>query len=512
MSFTCDTKRAETSPIARPCTPDVRRNGSAPPNPTVPAPDGDVSDLATARRERDELFELMPCFATFLTRDLRVARANRLTRETFAAREGDRCYEVFKHRDSACSDCPVMGVLKDGRARVSEAVGIRADGTPIYYVVTTTPVSGDADQVLQLATDVTELKRLEGHLDEARLLRRALIASSHDAILATNETGKIVIFNRAAEALLKLDAGQVLGAAGLDDLLPPETIRALRTADQEVTVQECELHASDGEAIPVRLSGSKIDRGISPPGIAVFLSDLRPIKQLERENLRAARLAAVGQTVAGLAHSIKNVLNGLEGGAYVYRSGVTCGKVDLADRGWEMIERNLGRVSRLVKDLLTLSKTNSLQVSPADPCEIAADVAALFRPAATEAGVELSVELPQQMEPVPLDAEGLHSCLANLVCNALDACRERGATRPCAKIRAWQGGGVLHIEVADNGVGMDEETRKRVLTGWYTSKGNRGNGLGLLIARKIVQDHGGTIDFDSRPGEGTVFRIRIPAT
>lgn len=511
MGFTCETKGARGIPMGRPCTSDVRRNGSAPPNPAVPAPEGDVSDLARACRERDELLELMPCFATFLTRDLRIARANRLTRETFAAREGDRCYEVFKHRDSPCEDCPVAGVLEDGRPRVSEAVGIRADGTPIYYVVTTTPASGDANQVLQLATDVTELKRLEGHLDEARLLRRALIASSHDAILATNETGKIVIFNRAAEALLKFDAGQVLGAADLDGLLSPETAGALRAADQDVTVRECEVRASDGEAIPVRLSGSKINRGINPPGIAVFLSDLRPIKQLERQNLQAATLAVVGQTVAGLAHSIKNVLNGLEGGAYVYRSGVTRGKVDLADQGWEMIERNLWRVSRLVKDLLTLAKTNAPRLSPADPREIAADVAALFRPTATGAGVELSLEIPQQMEPVSLEADGLHSCLANLVCNALDACRQSGAARPCVKIRSWQDGGVLHFEVADNGIGMDEETRKRVLAGCYTSKGSRGNGLGLLIARKIVQNHRGAIDFDSRPGEGTVFRIRIPA-
>jgi signal transduction histidine kinase len=124
--------------------------------------------------------------------------------------------------------------------------------------------------------------------------------------------------------------------------------------------------------------------------------------------------------------------------------------------------------------------------------------------------VELRGDLHPDLSPAPLDAEGMHTCLANLVSNAIDACQVSEKPDCRVTLRTFADSEALGFEVLDTGCGMDYEVKKKIFTTFFTTKGEGGTGLGLLLTRKIVQEHGGAILVDSEPGRGTRFAIRLP--
>jgi signal transduction histidine kinase len=234
------------------------------------------------------------------------------------------------------------------------------------------------------------------------------------------------------------------------------------------------------------------------------------VRKLQREKVDAERLAAVGQTVAGLAHGIKNILTGLEGGMYVMSSGLKKNDDQRTRKGWEMLERNMGRISALAKNLLAFSRGDRIEPRLVPLAPVVEDVVALFRESAQQHGIALRSEIDRGLAPAWIDPEGLHSCLANLISNAMDACLVSQNPSCAVTVRLLERDEVIVLEVADTGCGMDYELKQKAFTSFFTTKGKGGTGLGLLITRKIVQQHGGAVTVLSTPGEGATFRLTLP--
>lgn len=248
------------------------------------------------------------------------------------------------------------------------------------------------------------------------------------------------------------------------------------------------------------------------PYVIEMSTDITAVKQLEQEKREAERLAAVGETVAGVAHGIKNILMGLEGGMYAVNTGIRLGDDERIGRGWTALEQNVKRISEFMKEFLDFAKGRATAVAPVDPNAPARQVVDLYRHRAAQAGIRLETDLQADLRPAALDEEGIHTCLANLVSNAIDACLVADSERPfVVTVSTRETGSTLVYEVSDNGQGMDYEISRKVFSKFFTTKGSdRGTGLGLLTTRRIVHQHGGQISFTSKPGEGSVFRIELP--
>ncbi len=247
------------------------------------------------------------------------------------------------------------------------------------------------------------------------------------------------------------------------------------------------------------------------PFIVEISTDISYLKNLEREKLDAERLAAVGQTVAGLAHGIKNIIMGLEGGMYVMNSGIRKGDNSRISTGWEMLEENVARISAFVKEFLEFARGRQPKVALANGNVIVKKVVDLYRDTAALAGIEVKADLASGLEPIAVDADALHTCLANLVSNALDACEMSDKDGLCVSVATREESGVVIFEVKDNGCGMDYDVKKKVFTNFFSTKGSdKGTGLGLLTTRKIIQEHGGSIQFESIADLGSEFCIRLP--
>ncbi len=490
----------------------------------TPLTDGDrvthvaaiTTDLTATRRlqrEYQTLFERVPCYVAVLNREFRVVKANERFREVFGEPTGEHCWTLLKKRSEACPDCPAQKTFADGGSHTSRHVGVALDGSATFYQVSTAPLArsnGEVNHVVEMALDVTETHDLEEELSREAVLRRALVEHAVDAIVILDDRKRVVMLNRSAEVLWGQSRDALVGRRMPKCAVPLPLDRLLSGDGEGTVVRDTAIRAAGGERIPVRLAAVRLPHGDESLGVALIAQDLREVRQLERDKLDAERLAAVGQTVAGLAHGIKNILTGLEGGMYVTSSGLKKGDDGRIEQGWGMLERNMERISTLVKNLLAFSRGDTPKIREVDPEAVVREVVDLYRDSADQHGVTLAMLDAGPVAPAPMDPEGLHACVANLVSNALDACLVSHRTTCTVEVSVADRGGTIVIEVSDGGCGMDYEVKQKAFTSFFTTKGSGGTGLGLLITRKIVQQHGGSITFESTPGTGTTFRLTFP--
>ena len=357
-----------------------------------------------------------------------------------------------------------------------------------------------------------EVKRKAGFQEK-------LIGSSNDGIIATDSEWKAVIFNSAAEGIFGLSASEVIGKMDVREFYPPtitqefDALLAEGRKGWNLPWRETSIVARNGDHIPVRFSGAILHEKNRMMGVVAFFNDLREIKRLEKELVSAERLAAIGQTVAGMAHGIKNILHGLKGGSYLVNIGINKDQTEKLKTGWQMVQRNIGRTSDLVQDLLSYSKEREPEFKPCFPNEIAEDVCELMKEVAGENNVALQKEFSQSIGEVVMDPRTIHSCLLNLVSNAIDACRYDDSvtkTHCVTVITTLESDNFIRFDVSDNGSGMTDEVKENIFASFFSTKGSQGTGLGLLVSSKLIEEHGGTIDVTSQLGEGTTFTVRLP--
>jgi signal transduction histidine kinase len=177
-----------------------------------------------------------------------------------------------------------------------------------------------------------------------------------------------------------------------------------------------------------------------------------------------------------------------------------------------MVLLNFDKISHIVKDIVYCSKDREPNLQKIQPNDVVREVHKLFKDVAASYAIEIKLDLDDNVKEAVIDPEGLHTVLTNLVTNAMDACKiDLWKDEHLVEIRTRRGeGNSTIIEVADNGIGIDKDLKEHVFEDFFTSKGDKGTGLGLMVTQKILREHGGTITFRSRPGKGTTFVAFFP--
>lgn len=473
----------------------------------------DVTERQDFLNRYNVIFDRAPCSLSVINKDYRIVRANLAVRNQFDHPIGAHCFEIYKQRTERCEECPALQTFEDGRPHTANQIRRSNDGSHTYHVVSTAPLSFGTRQtshVVEMSLDVTEAHVLSERLLQESAFRRDVTETAIDALVAVDRPGTVTIYNAAAEGLFGLPATEVIGTAQADRFFPATFLRAMDAGESTVVLPETTVLAADGEAIPVRFSGTVLHQGDEIIGGAAFFQDLREIKKLEQRQLESARLAAVGQTVTQLAHSIKNILMGLQGGIYDIKTAAERSDPTRATDGLDTLERNYRRITALVRDFLRFSKEHEPELERSHPNDVATEIYELYRQVADRRGIELRFEPQPDMAPTWLDPRGIHTCLANLITNAFDACRA-AEQRPCqVELRLGERHGAVVFEVQDTGGGMTPEVQQKIFRSLFTTKGLSGTGLGLVMTDKIVKDHGGRVTFESQPGRGSLFRIVLP--
>jgi len=349
--------------------------------------------------------------------------------------------------------------------------------------------------------------------------QRLLIHSSNDAIVAFNHDWKVVVYNPEAARMFGEKAKDVRNKMTIDDLYTPKIAHIFKNQAKEDKQQntfswrENTINTKDGRQIPVRYTSNVLHEKGDFVGTVSFFQDLTDIKKLEKELVQSERLAAVGQTVSGLAHYVKNILIGLQGGSYVVDVGIRNNNTEKLITGWKTIKNNIKRVGDLTKDLLTYSKQREPEFEVCDPNEIANDVIDLVIDTAKSNSILISKELDTGIGEIVVDPQTIHRSLLNLINNAMDACVEDEdvSKEHEVKIKTYKtDNNMFCFEVNDNGCGMDEDIQKQLFNPMFSSKGGKGTGLGLLVTGKLIEEHNGVIETETSHGNGSTFRIKLP--
>jgi signal transduction histidine kinase len=244
-------------------------------------------------------------------------------------------------------------------------------------------------------------------------------------------------------------------------------------------------------------------------GFFYVLRLIRKNRMLEQARQSAARASYVGLLASGLAHEIRNPLNAMSMNLQMLEEELQL-LPETAESDWaEMLETNkveIKRLESLVNNFLAYARPARPRFEPHDLNAVVESVARFLEADFRQGEVELRTSTEPLLPPVEIDETQFKQALMNLLVNAGQVLTGGGVVT----VRTRAGGaGEVVLEVEDNGPGIAPEIRERIFEVFYSSRGG-GTGLGLPIARQIVERHGGTIEMESEPGEGTTFRIRLP--
>jgi len=230
--------------------------------------------------------------------------------------------------------------------------------------------------------------------------------------------------------------------------------------------------------------------------------------ELYQQGMAKARLAAVGETVASLSHSIRNMLQAIRGGAEVVELGLRKEDLGVVNNGWTILRRNLDRVYELTMNMLAFSKQRKPEFEMINLPSLLGEIVDLMRTQCDRRDIAVITDIDQDIPPIPADSAGLYQALMNLLSNAQDVV-EPGAGVITLRAEYDDQTQQAVVSVSDNGPGIDEDEQKRLFTPFHSTKGQRGTGLGLAVTKKIVEEHGGSIDVQSEPDRGTTFSISL---
>ena len=240
--------------------------------------------------------------------------------------------------------------------------------------------------------------------------------------------------------------------------------------------------------------------------IALAIERLRLI----HENMEKSRLATIGETVAGLAHYIKNILTGLEGGKTLIDRALPKNNYDVVTSIWPIIHKGLHRISTLTLNMLEFSKDRKPDYTLQSIESVITEIIELYENKAEFEHISLKSIIDEKIKPFYFDKTGIFRCLLNLISNSFDALNK--IESPEIIISAKQTDKYVIIELSDNGCGMPQESIKKIMMSsfLFSTKGSRGTGLGLTVTHKIIQEHCGKLHIKSEPGKGSSFRISLP--
>jgi len=336
------------------------------------------------------LFDAVPCYISIQNRNLRLTGANRKFKNDFGDHIGSYCYEIYKHRTEPCRDCPVKDTFNDGTPHSTEEVITSRSGKQYNVLTVTSPIkdaSGQITQVMEVATDITQIRQLQSHL------------------------------------------------------------------------------------------------------------------------------TSLGLLLSSTSHSIRGLLTSLDGGIYSLESGIKKNNNEQITKASETIKTMVRRIRSMVLDILYYTKERALNWTQIHVHDFSKDLCSIVNKKADKHQIEFQCEFSDHMGSFEIDPGSLRSALVNIIENSIDACiddPDKNKHHVVTVNVISENEDVIIFEVIDNGMGMDEDTRNKMFTLFFSSKGYRGTGLGLFIANQVIEQHGGTIHVESALGEGSRFKISIP--
>ena len=455
-------------------------------------------------------FNEMPCFVSVHNPKLKIVAVNPLYRERLGDKVGCNSWEVYAGQTGTKLKCPAEQTFKTAKGqRVRAAVKTLNDDCT-QVIVHTAPIrnqAGDVELVVEISADITEVKRLREQLQRTQQLYQQLFDEVPCYISVQDRQFRLTATNRRFKEDFDVQPGAFCYAVYKQRGEPCANCPVAKTFEDGQSHQvEMVVTSKSGEqynlliwTAALRNAAGKITH------VMEMATNITQIRKLQEH------LSSLGLKIGSISHGIKSLLAGLDGGMYLVETGFDKGKPERVKEGWEDVKTIVNRIRKLVHDILFFAKERELKCDRVDVLSFADDVASTVEPKIKAKGIEFVYNLDTSPGEVEIDSGAMRMALINILENALDACVDDEVKKPHQIFfNVQQDEQQVIFEVKDNGIGMDREARESLFTLFFSSKGNQGTGLGLFIADKIIDQHGGQISVKSKPGQGSSFKIMLP--
>ncbi|WMW64897.1 response regulator [Nitratidesulfovibrio liaohensis] len=509
--------------------------------------DGIASGIRSLCSALDDggLFNELPCFVAVHNADLEIVSTNQLYKERLGHRIGSRSWEAYAGRGPGDRLCPVMRVLETGEGFRSNEVLLGRNGQEIPVIVNTAPIygnDGEVELVLELSVDISEVRRLREDLRLTRERFRQLFDESPCYVAVMDRDFGVVEANRRYREDFGDPTGRRCHDAFAHRLAPCSGCPAGRTFDDGRPHQaETVVTARDGRQVNVLVWTAPLrDAEGAITEVMEMSTDITELRRLQD------RLSQLGLLLGSTAHGIKGLLTALDGGVYRLGSGIARGDAARVQDSHQDIRHLVDRLRKMVLDLLYYAKNRELNWEVVVTRAFAEETAMLVEAKATERGVHFVRDFVEagaeagstgnaetgadageatgtaqagssgsggtaDLGTFEGDTGALSSALVNLLENAVEACAaDTRKQNHAVTFRVRGTPDEVTFTIIDNGTGMDRETREKLFTLFFSSKGSAGTGIGLFVASQVVRQHGGHIAVASEPGEGSTFTVSLP--
>ncbi len=376
-------------------------------------------------------------------------------------------------------------------------------------------VPGSGDELAQVSTKISLIgKQLHDVREIFSTLRENMaqvMAGLEDGLLLFAADGRNVLASPSVEKFLGVKPDALLGRRASEIFPAEHPLRAdggLRMSGdllERMEGAEAVLNGSAGRR-HVGASVQVIEEGGSRMGALLTLRDLDSLERIGSQLEVSERLAALGRVTAGVAHEVKNPLNSMRLWIENLKEAMPKEQA-VARQGLQILDSEIDRLDRVVRTFLDFNRPVELRLEETPLGELLLEVLAVARPQIEKASVSASMECAEGVPLVRVDRPLLKQALLNLVLNACEAMPKGGQL--ALAVRA--AGEHAQVTISDTGSGIPPECRGKIFQLYFTTRPG-GSGIGLATTFRIVQMHGGSIDFTSEVGRGTSFTIELPAS
>ncbi|HEY0320744.1 MAG TPA: PAS domain-containing protein [Pyrinomonadaceae bacterium] len=484
-------------------------------------PDSSSNNCSDALRSTGDdwqaTFDALPEAVFLFDQTKHLSRANRagkLLEQVDGSATRRRCCDMFWHAEGA-EECVVDRSVASGEAvEVEMLAGLDAPRPTLIIVLPIRDAQSElTGKTIVIVRDVSELRRAEAEAFEHKSFMASLADLAPDEIYTLDVEGRFTWMNERAEASNYLLSTSLIGryfnemvAVESRDAVSLNLARTIRGEDTQCEVQTIR---PDGTIRYVEAYTAALWREGNVTGVLVFLRDITERKRAQERMAQSDKLRAVGELAAGVAHNLNNSLTVIQGRAQLLQMRAMD---EATSKSLEIITRAVSDGAQTLRRMLDFARRGTTtDFAPLDLSDLIASSVETARPkwqssSATRSGqIEVQV-VNQGAVYVYGDAAELREVVLNMIFNAVDAMPEGGVIETGTRMEIDS----ACFWVADTGRGMSPEVVKRIFEPFYTTKGERGTGLGLSASHGIVARHSGQIMVVSFPNEGTRFEVRLP--
>jgi len=455
-------------------------------------------------------FNELPYFVSIHSPDCTLLAANPTYIRHLGYRIHGNSWEIYRGKRATRERCPVGRTLRSEDIMETRALVHYKSGAQVPVVVHTAPIfndDGDVVLVLEIFAGSKELERLAQEVRTTQQRFHQLFDAVPNPIAVLDRRMRVTAVNRIFEESFGNPLGELFF-----DILRPGHFPAFRDPISQTLKDglphqgEMVLSGPGGRqynmmawSAPIKTLAGKLIQ------VLTVFTDITQLRQLQDN------LSSLGMMIGTISHDLKGCLTGLDAGVYLIDTGFYRDRPGRIEEGLEVCKLMAERIRKLVQDVLFYAKERELEVDTVDVEQFAAEVAANVDQRIRGADIEFVVDFESDLQTFDIDPALLRSSLINILENAMEACIED----PSAKSHriSYHVAGNQHevcFDIIDNGGGMDASQIQNIYNLFFTTKGSKGTGLGLFIANKTVQKHGGHITVDSEPGKGSAFHVCLP--